>query len=64
VKATYGDDTIQFKFEPSARCFQLYEEVEKRFKLQKGTFQLKYLDEEEWAMLVSDSDLQECRDFG
>jgi hypothetical protein len=60
VKATYGDDTIRFKFEPSAGCFQLYEEVEKRFKLQKGTFQLKYLDEEEWVMLVSDSDLQEC----
>lgn len=61
VKATYGDDIIRFKFEPSAGCFQLYEEVAKRFKLQKGTFQLKYLDdEEEWVMLVSDSDLQEC----
>uniref|UniRef100_A0A5B7AKN0 Putative Plant regulator RWP-RK family protein isoform 2 n=1 Tax=Davidia involucrata TaxID=16924 RepID=A0A5B7AKN0_DAVIN len=61
VKATYKEDTIRFKFEPSAGCFQLYEEVAKRFKLQTGTFQLKYLDdEEEWVMLVSDSDLQEC----
>lgn len=61
VKATYGEDTIRFKFEPSVGCFQLYEEVAKRFKLQNGTFQLKYLDdEEEWVMLVSDSDLQEC----
>lgn len=61
VKATYKDDTIRFKFEPSAGCFQLYEEVSKRFKLQNGTFQLKYLDDEdEWVMLVSDSDLQEC----
>nr|POE97706.1 protein nlp9 [Quercus suber] len=61
VKATYREDTIRFKFEPSAGCFQLYEEVGKRFKLQNGTFQLKYLDdEEEWVMLVSDSDLQEC----
>lgn len=61
VKATYREDTVRFKFEPSAGCFQLYEEVAKRFKLQNGTFQLKYLDdEEEWVMLVSESDLQEC----
>ncbi|KAK8515983.1 hypothetical protein V6N12_066821 [Hibiscus sabdariffa] len=61
VKATYKDDTVRFKFEPSAGCFQLYEEVAKRFKIQYGTFQLKYLDdEEEWVLLVSDSDLQEC----
>ncbi|XP_011073897.1 protein NLP9 [Sesamum indicum] len=61
VKATYKEDTIRFKFEPAAGCIQLYEEVAKRFKLQMGHFQLKYLDdEEEWVMLVSDSDLQEC----
>ncbi|CAK9184865.1 unnamed protein product [Ilex paraguariensis] len=61
MKATYKEDTIRFKFEPSAGCFQLYEEVANRLKLQIGTFQLKYLDdEEEWVMLVSDSDLQEC----
>ncbi|XP_044466431.1 protein NLP9 isoform X2 [Mangifera indica] len=61
VKATYKEDIIRFKFEPTAGCFQLYEEVARRLKLQTGTFQLKYLDdEEEWVMLVSDSDLQEC----
>ncbi|KAA8531443.1 hypothetical protein F0562_006204 [Nyssa sinensis] len=61
VKATYKEDTIRFKFEPSTGCLQLYEEVARRFKLQIGTFQLKYLDdEEEWVMLVSDSDLLEC----
>ncbi|CAJ1933363.1 unnamed protein product [Sphenostylis stenocarpa] len=61
VKASYRGDTIRFKFDPSAGCFQLYEEVATRFKLQNGSFQLKYLDdEEEWVMLVSDSDLQEC----
>ncbi|XP_061353799.1 protein NLP9-like [Gastrolobium bilobum] len=61
VKATYKGDTIRFKFDPSAGCFQLYEEVGTRFKLQNGSFQLKYLDdEEEWVMLVNDSDLQEC----
>lgn len=61
VKATYREDTIRFKFEPSVGCPQLYKEVGKRFKLQDGSFQLKYLDdEEEWVLLVTDSDLQEC----
>lgn len=61
VKANYRGDTIRFKFDPSVGCFQLYEEVAKRFKLQNGSFQLKYLDdEEEWVMLVNDSDLKEC----
>ncbi|KAF5733905.1 Plant regulator RWP-RK family protein putative isoform 1 [Tripterygium wilfordii] len=63
VKATYKEDTIRFKFDPSLGCFQLYDQVAKRFKLQNGMFQLKYLDDEqEWVMLVSDSDLQECLD--
>ncbi|KAF2321985.1 hypothetical protein GH714_005193 [Hevea brasiliensis] len=58
VKATYKEDTIRFKFEPSAGCFQLYEEIAKRFKLQNGTFQLKYLDdEEEWVMLLGQQQL-------
>ncbi|KMT07949.1 hypothetical protein BVRB_6g145140 [Beta vulgaris subsp. vulgaris] len=61
IKATYREDTVRFKFEPSAGCLHLYEEVANRFKVELGTFQLKYLDdEEEWVMLVSDSDLQEC----
>ncbi|WZZ40517.1 protein NLP8 isoform X1 [Brassica napus] len=61
VKATYREDTIRFKFVPSLGCSQLYKEVGKRFKLQEESFQLKYLDdEEEWVMLVTDSDLQEC----
>jgi hypothetical protein len=61
VKASYKEDIIRFKFDPSAGCLQLYKEVSNRFKLQTGTFQLKYLDdEEEWVLLVSDSDLQEC----
>ncbi|GAB2265677.1 hypothetical protein Dimus_000718 [Dionaea muscipula] len=61
VKATYKGDTIRFKFDSSAGCLHLYEEVGKRFKLQQSTYQLKYLDDEdEWVMLVSDSDLHEC----
>lgn len=61
VKATYKDDTVRFKFDTASGCILLYEEIAKRFKLSVGQFQLKYLDdEEEWVMLVSDSDLQEC----
>lgn len=61
VKATYGEDAVRFKFDPSGGCSKLYEEVATRFKLQNGSFQLKYLDdEEEWVMLLDDSDLQEC----
>ncbi|XP_058094279.1 protein NLP8-like [Magnolia sinica] len=61
VKATYKEDMVRFKFLPSLGCLQLLEEVGRRFKLLTGTFQLKYLDDEdEWVMLASDSDLQEC----
>ncbi|XP_010258489.1 PREDICTED: protein NLP9 [Nelumbo nucifera] len=61
VKATYKDDTVRFKFEPDRGCAQLMDEVAKRFRLQIGTFQLKYLDDEdEWVLLMSDSDMQEC----
>ncbi|EFH52771.1 predicted protein [Arabidopsis lyrata subsp. lyrata] len=62
VKATYREDTVRFKLDPYlVGCSQLYREVAKRFKLQESAFQLKYLDdEEEWVMLVSDSDLHEC----
>ncbi|KAK9059143.1 hypothetical protein SSX86_021762 [Deinandra increscens subsp. villosa] len=61
VKATYKEDTVRFKFEPSSGWFQIYEEVAKRFKLQMGTFQLKYRDdEEEWVLLVCESDWIEC----
>ncbi|KAL0456389.1 UNVERIFIED_CONTAM: protein NLP8 [Sesamum latifolium] len=60
-KAMYRDDTIRFKFEPSNGCFELYEEVGTRFRLERGQFQLKYRDDdEEWVMLVNDSDLHEC----
>ncbi|XP_010526304.1 PREDICTED: protein NLP8 isoform X2 [Tarenaya hassleriana] len=61
VKATYNDDTVRFKIDPSVGCSQIYREVGKRFELNEETFQLKYLDdEEEWVMLVTDSDLHEC----
>ncbi|CAN8284584.1 unnamed protein product [Cochlearia groenlandica] len=61
IKATYGEDTIRFKFKPSFGCDHLYKEIARRFKLKDGSFRLKYLDdEEEWVMMVTNSDLQEC----
>ncbi|KAG9444668.1 hypothetical protein H6P81_016008 [Aristolochia fimbriata] len=61
IKATYNEDTVRFKFKVNLGILQLFEEIGKRFKLPSGSFQLKYLDDEdEWVMLVSDSDLQEC----
>lgn len=61
VKASDGENTVLFKFEAAAGCLELYSEVAKRFELQTGDFQLRYLDEdEEWVLLVTDSDLAEC----
>lgn len=61
VKAMYRENTVRFKFDPAARCSELYAEVAKRFQLQTGEFQLKYVDDdEEWVSLVTDSDLVEC----
>lgn len=61
IKATFKEDTIRFKFDPYLGCFQLYEEIAKRFKLQIGTFQLKYMDDEkEWVIMANESDLLEC----
>ncbi|XP_077227588.1 protein NLP2-like [Tasmannia lanceolata] len=64
VKATYKEDTVRFKFMLLMGYFHLFEEIRKRFKLPTGAFQLKYLDdEEEWVILASDSDLQECTEI-
>ncbi|KAH7681219.1 DNA/RNA polymerases protein [Dioscorea alata] len=61
VKATYKEDTVRFKFSHSMGYHYLLDEIGKRFKLVIGTFQLKYMDDEdEWVMLSNDSDLQEC----
>ncbi|CAN6249757.1 unnamed protein product [Urochloa humidicola] len=64
VKATYNGDTVRFKFLPAMGWYHLLEEIAKRFKLTTGAFQLKYKDDEdEWVILASDSDLQECVDI-
>ncbi|XP_042394811.1 protein NLP2-like isoform X2 [Zingiber officinale] len=63
VKATCNDGTVRFKYSPSSGSHHLFEEIGRRFKLPRGTFQLKYMDdEEEWVMLENDADLEECID--
>lgn len=63
VKANYKDDTVRFKLLPSMIHHDLLEEIAKRLKLSVGSFHLKYRDDEdEWVILGSDADLQECLD--
>lgn len=64
LKAKFGDDTVRFKLGLSSSYMDVQEEVGKRFKLKLGSFDLKYLDdEEEWVMLTCDADLMECTDM-
>lgn len=63
VKATYKGDQIRFKLTLGFGFSELCEEIGKRYNVNPGTFQLKYLDdEEEWVLMASDADLQECID--
>lgn len=61
VKATYKEDIIRFRLPLSSGIIKLEEEVSKRVKLDVGTFDLKYLDDDqEWVLIACDADLQEC----
>lgn len=61
VKATYKEDIIRFRLPLSSGIIKLEEEVSKRVKLEVGTFDLKYLDDDqEWVLIACDADLQEC----
>uniref|UniRef100_A0ACD5WC04 Uncharacterized protein n=1 Tax=Avena sativa TaxID=4498 RepID=A0ACD5WC04_AVESA len=63
VKASYKDDTVRLKLLASMNYQNLLDELARRLKLSVGTFQLKYKDDEdEWVILESDADLQECLD--
>jgi len=64
LKATYKDDTIRFKLSPHMGFQELCEEVAKRFQLDSGTINLRYLDDDfEWVLLTCDADLFECIDI-
>ncbi|XP_057520416.1 protein NLP6-like [Amaranthus tricolor] len=64
IKATFREDIIRFRFSLSSNIVELKDEVAKRFKLEVGTFEIKYLDDDhEWVLIACDSDLQECLDI-
>lgn len=61
IKASYREDIIRFRVAANSGIVTLKEEVAKRLKLDVGTFDIKYLDDDhEWVLIVCDADLQEC----
>lgn len=69
IKATYKEDIIRFRISMSSGIVELKDEVAKRLKLEMGTFDIKYMDDDlEWVLIACDVDLQECmeicRSFG
>ncbi|KAG8662005.1 hypothetical protein MANES_01G053000v8 [Manihot esculenta] len=64
IKAAYREDIIRFRISLSSGIVELKEEVAKRLKLEVGTFDIKYLDDDhEWVLIACDADLQECIDI-
>ncbi|XP_011022461.1 PREDICTED: protein NLP7-like isoform X2 [Populus euphratica] len=63
IKATYREDVIRFRISLTSGIVELREEVAKRLKLEVGTFDIKYLDDDqEWVLIACDADLLECMD--
>lgn len=61
IKATYREDIIRFRVSLNCGIVELKEEVSKRLKLEVGTFDIKYMDDDnEWVLIACDADLQEC----
>lgn len=64
IKATYREDIIRFRILTSSSIVELKDEVAKRLKLEVGTFDIKYMDDDqEWVLIACDADLQECLDL-
>ncbi|KAK6947946.1 PB1 domain [Dillenia turbinata] len=64
IKATYKEDIIRFRLPLTSGIIELKEQVSKRLKLEVGTFDIKYLDDDnEWVLIACDADLQECLDI-
>ncbi|XP_023552346.1 protein NLP6 isoform X1 [Cucurbita pepo subsp. pepo] len=61
IKASYKEDIIRFRIPLSSGIVELREEVAKRLKMEVGTFDIKYMDDDrEWVLMACDADLQEC----
>ncbi|KAJ9148065.1 hypothetical protein P3X46_030160 [Hevea brasiliensis] len=64
TKATYREDIIRFRIFLGSGIVELKEEVAKRLKLEVGSFDIEYLDDDhEWVLIACDADLQECIDI-
>ncbi|XP_010915986.3 protein NLP3 [Elaeis guineensis] len=64
IKASYKEDIIRFRMRCTAGIIPLRNEIAKRLKLEIGTFDIKYLDDDhEWVMLACYADLQECMEI-
>ncbi|CAK9166278.1 unnamed protein product [Ilex paraguariensis] len=64
IKATYREDIIRFRLYSNTCIVNLKEEVAKRLKLETGTFEIKYLDDDhEWVLIACDADFEECVDI-
>ncbi|KAF2313449.1 hypothetical protein GH714_011062 [Hevea brasiliensis] len=64
IKATYREDIIRFRIFLGSGIVELKEEVAKRLKLEVGSFDVEYLDDDhEWVLIACDADLQECIDI-
>jgi hypothetical protein len=52
---------VRFKFPSGSGYLDLRDHIQCRLKLESCSFDLKYLDDdEEWMLLASEADLQEC----
>ncbi|KAL3499198.1 hypothetical protein ACH5RR_038291 [Cinchona calisaya] len=64
IKATYREDILRFRLPLDSCIDKLKEEIAKRLKLELGSFEIKYLDDDrEWVLVACNADLQECVDI-
>ncbi|KAK1403047.1 hypothetical protein POM88_002652 [Heracleum sosnowskyi] len=61
VKATYKEIAIKFEVLDSSGMIDLEDNVIERLKMERGTFSIKYQDDEgDWVLIACDKDLQKC----
>ncbi|KAI3950298.1 hypothetical protein MKX01_016946 [Papaver californicum] len=64
VKVSFKEAIIRFRVSLMSKLTELKEEIAKRLRLEVGTFEVKYLDDDhEWVLLSCDADLLECFDI-
>ncbi|CAO2209305.1 unnamed protein product [Urochloa humidicola] len=64
IKASFKEDIVRFRFPCSGGVTALKDEVAKRLRMDVGTFDIKYLDDDhEWVKLACNADLEECMEI-